>query len=242
MGNKLDHAVRARLKSYPIVELRQYTLHPGKRDTLIDLFERELIEPQESAAMQVIGQFHDLDDPDRFVWLRGFPDMTTRAESLNAFYTGEVWKTYRDAANATMIDSDNVLLLRVAYRESGFVLAKPILRDRGVVVATIFYFDSMPDQATLDSIDKAVSKIATSETFPLASFVTERSPNNFPRLPVREAENVYVRFIHFAHQDGALEQTQRWKEQILEEFPRRSRLPDVLRLQPTSRSLVPGVY
>ena len=27
----------------PIVELRQYTLHPGKREVLIDLFDRELV-------------------------------------------------------------------------------------------------------------------------------------------------------------------------------------------------------
>ena len=31
---------------YPLVEFRQYTLHPGRRDDLIGLFERELIEPQ----------------------------------------------------------------------------------------------------------------------------------------------------------------------------------------------------
>lgn len=31
----------------PIVELRQYTLHPGKRDTLIELFDREFVETQE---------------------------------------------------------------------------------------------------------------------------------------------------------------------------------------------------
>src|SRR5207248_9892330 len=40
----------------PIVELRQYTLHPGKRDVLIDLFEREFIETQEAVGSKVIGQ------------------------------------------------------------------------------------------------------------------------------------------------------------------------------------------
>jgi hypothetical protein len=62
----------------PIVELRKYTLHPGGRDVLIDLFEREFIESQEDLGMKVIGQFVDLDDPDRFVWLRGFSDMDAR--------------------------------------------------------------------------------------------------------------------------------------------------------------------
>lgn len=54
---------------YPVVELRRYTLHPGRRDVLIDLFDRELVESQEAVGMAVLGQFRDLDDPDRFVWL-----------------------------------------------------------------------------------------------------------------------------------------------------------------------------
>ena len=54
-----------------IVELRQYTLHPGQRDVLIDLFDREFVESQEALGMKIVGQFRDLDNPNRFVWLRG---------------------------------------------------------------------------------------------------------------------------------------------------------------------------
>src|ERR1035441_9851640 len=90
-----------------VIELRQYTLHPGKRDVLIDLFDREFIESQEALGMKVILHLRDVDDPDRFVWLRGFRDMATRAEGLKAFYGGPVWKDHREEANATMIDSDN---------------------------------------------------------------------------------------------------------------------------------------
>src|SRR3546814_14914788 len=38
----------------PVVELRQYTLHPGQRDVLIELFEREFIESQEATGIRVI--------------------------------------------------------------------------------------------------------------------------------------------------------------------------------------------
>src|SRR5215510_5637918 len=106
----------------PIVELRQYTLHPDRRDELIELFDREFVESQEAVGIQVIGQFRDLNNPNHFVWLRGFNDMTARAQSLGAFYDGPVWRKHRDAANATMIDSDNVLLLRLAHPTSGFLL------------------------------------------------------------------------------------------------------------------------
>ena len=70
--------------------------------------------------MSVIGQFRDLDDPDSFVWLRGFNDMPSRAAALNLFYTGPVWAAHRDEANSTMINSDNVLLLRPAPPDAGF--------------------------------------------------------------------------------------------------------------------------
>ena len=81
---------------YPVVELRQYTLHPGQRDVLIDLFDREFVETQEAVGMAVLGQFRDLDDPDRFVWLRGFDDMPRRAQALGRFYGGPVWKAHKD--------------------------------------------------------------------------------------------------------------------------------------------------
>ena len=70
----------------PVVELRQYTLVPNGRETLIALFEREFIETQEATGMIVIGQFRDVNNADRFVWLRGFNDMDARAVQLEEFY------------------------------------------------------------------------------------------------------------------------------------------------------------
>ena len=105
---------------YPVLELRQYTLRPGQRDVLIELFDRELVESQEAEGMAIVGQFRDLDDPDRFVWLRGFDSMPARALALASFYGGPVWKANSAEANATMVDSDNVLLLRPASGGSGF--------------------------------------------------------------------------------------------------------------------------
>jgi len=96
--------------------------------------------------MRIIGQFRDLDNPDRFVWLRGFPDMATRGRALQAFYGGPVWKAHRDVANATMIDSDNVLLLRPARTISGFQLGDGHRHPPGmnslpeeILIATIYY-------------------------------------------------------------------------------------------------------
>mgnify|MGYP001017155510 CR=1 FL=1 len=106
----------------PIVELRQYDLNPGTRETLIDVFDTHFVEGQEREGMAIIGHFRDLDNPDSFVWLRGFEDMDTRRNALTAFYSGPVWMAQRDAANATMVRFDNVLLLRPAWPGGEFAL------------------------------------------------------------------------------------------------------------------------
>jgi len=187
-----------------VIELRQYTLKPGRRDELIALFEREFIETQEVLGMDVIGIFRDETDADRFVWVRGFPDMDSRARSLQAFYTGPVWMAHREAANATMIDSDNVLLLRPAWEGAGFApggKCAPVGATRipnTVVTANICPFAVPVPQAVIESMRRLLPKQTRAlEGSLAAALVTEPSPNNFPRLPVREGENVFVWFTVF---------------------------------------------
>jgi hypothetical protein len=237
----------------PIVELRQYTLHPEKRDVLIDLFDREFVESQEALGMKVIGQFRDLDNPNRFVWLRGFRDMSSRAQALKDFYGGPVWRAHREAANATMIDSDNVLLLHPATPALGFSLGSKTRPPAGsndirseLIVATIYYFDAPVDAGFVKFFDKTVKPAVTgSGATVLAYFATEHSENTFPALPVREGENVFVWFAHFndpaAYEShiAALTQSPHWRDEISKELARRfKRAPEILKLSPTTRSLL----
>jgi hypothetical protein len=233
----------------PVVELRQYTLHPGQRDVLIDLFDREFVETQEAEGMRVIGQFRDLDNPDRFVWLRGFADMPGRARSLGAFYGGPTWKAHKNVANATMIDSDNVLLLKPARPASGFLLEKRKRPAPGstevpktLVVATIYYLDAQPDEAFLDSFERDILPVFRSAgASTIGCFVTESSPNTFPALPVREGEHVMVLFSFFgdgaAYEKylGALERSRGTPKALSSRLQRPS---ENLRLSPTARSLL----
>ncbi len=233
-----------------MLELRQYTLHPGKRDVLIQLFDREFVESQEILGMHVIGQFRDLDDPNRFVWLRGFRNMSERADGLTAFYTGPVWKAHREAANDTMIDSDNVLLLRPAIPSSGFVLknterpqfdAKEI--PGSLVVATVYYLNNSAEDDFVDFFEHSLKPVfTTAGVSPLAYFVTETSANNFPALPVREGENVFIWFSRFRDESayGAFVVALTNRERDVSIFGKLSRRitrePEVLRLSPTVRS------
>ena len=238
----------------PIVELRQYTLHPGKRDILIDLFDREFVESQEAVRIRVMGQFRDLDDPNRFVWLRGFRDMPERAQALKAFYGGPIWKAHREAANATMFDSDNVLLLRPARPASGFLLEghrpPPDANEvpKGLVVATIYYLDALAGDDFVDFFERALKPalVGTGASI-LSYFVTERGVNTFPALPVREGENVFIWFSRFldqaAYEDAAaaLSQSTQWRCEVSQELTSRlTRSPEVLKLSPTARSHLRG--
>jgi quinol monooxygenase YgiN len=143
-----------------VVELRRYTLHPGRRDELIELFEREFVEPQEAAGAHLFGLFRSRASPDEFVWLRGFRSMAERKAALEQFYFGPVWKEHRSAANETMIDSDNVLLLR------------PVRRGL-----------ASPQEGT--GLHVTVSSPASPPESAFAAFETEPAPNTFPQLPVR---------------------------------------------------------
>ena len=236
----------------PIAELRQYTLHPGKRDILIDLFDREFVETQEAVGIKVIGQFRDLDRPDRFVWLRGFRDMTSRAKALTDFYSGPVWKAHREAANATMIDSDNVLLLRPAVPTSGFSLENMKRSPMGVptrlVVATIYYFEGPVAPDFINFFEHTLKPmVATLGATVSAYFVTENSENTFPALPVREDENVLVWFSTFQdsaayeNYEAALSQSERWRDEVSVGLTCYvDKAPEILKLSPTSRSQLRG--
>jgi hypothetical protein len=232
-----------------VVELRQYTLHPGKRDVLIDLFDREFIESQEELGMTVIGQFRDVDDADRFVWLRGFHDMASRAQGLAAFYGGPVWKEHRAVANSTMIDSDNVLLLRPARLGSGFPRSAEPRPPRdstgngtGLVLATIYALDAPPDCDVVDDFSRRLTASLVDAGGALqALFVTEPSPNNYPTLPVREHENVFAWFAGFPDAAAGL----RWSpdvalEKTWADDPGLTGSPQRMRIIPTVRSGLTG--
>jgi hypothetical protein len=198
-----DFAAPAEATECPLLELRQYRLHPDQRDTLIDLFDREFIETQEALGLQVLGQFRDLGDPQQFVWLRGFASMAARLQGLSAFYGGPVWAAHRNAANATMIDSDNVLLLRPAMAGRGLAVN---LRARaapgstvippGVVSATVHAlatpWNAMDLHFEIAQIDQAAARAGALQS---AWYTTEPTPNNFPALPVREGTPMLVHLV-----------------------------------------------
>ncbi|THA76268.1 NIPSNAP family protein [Streptomyces sp. A0592] len=234
-----------------MIELRQYTLRPGRRDDLVELFDRELVEPQEEAGMAVLGQFRDLDAPDRFVWLRGFPDMASRHDALTAFYGGPVWARHRARANATMTDSDDVLLLRPLTHDSGFHAA-PSTRPRPgtpapgrFVTATVWSFPPARADGTALVRDGLLPLLRSTGAAPIAAYATETAPNTFPRLPVRTGENAVVVLTSHPDEEAhrrhltALRAHPVARGEVLPGIEReQTSRPRTLRLAPTGRSLI----
>lgn len=224
-----------------VYELRRYRLKPGSREGLIALFEREFIETQEVEGMTLNGTYRDLDDPDAFVWFRSFPDMEQRARALAAFYGGPTWQAWGSAANATMINSDNVLLLRPVG--AVFPPSAGHANDGPVAISTCSLAPGREDdfarrwrsdvQPMLESVGARID----------AAFVSEKSANSFPQLPVREGDTVFVWVSAFrddasyqAHlaELGALPD---WTEKALPWLDRQIWRPvETLRLRPTARS------
>ncbi|MFD9891855.1 NIPSNAP family protein [Amycolatopsis sp. NPDC059027] len=231
-----------------VLELRRYTTVPGRRDDLVALFEREFVESQEAVGARLYGQFTEPAEPGKFLWLRGFRDMESRRAALGAFYTGPVWRRHSAAANATMTDSSDVLLLRPAG--PGFPApAEP----RPPVDA-----DDVPSSRLAVTICHPVGPgfaeffaetvrpvLAEAGAPPPACFETEPAENTFPRLPVREGETVFVWFTRFAGEgavgrfDTMLESLPAWGKEVLPQLNTRLSRPfQRLVLAPTPRSLL----
>jgi len=227
-----------------VFELRQYTLHKGQRDTLISMFEKNFIEPQNAVGARIYGLFRDLDDPDRFVWIRGFSGMPERPQALGDFYGGPIWQSHRNDANKTMLDSDNVLLLRP-------IAPYPFLHPQvvassssGVVSVMIYYLGSVDAQEFAKFYNDAVMERLTDvHAHMLAQYITEEAPNNFPKLPVRDKERVFAWIGHWnkiEELDAFLDQFHTfdgWRDTAPETlYPAFMRKPEILRLKPTAAS------
>ena len=220
-----------------VVELRRYTTQPGKRDVLIDLFERRFLESQEACGMLPIGHFRNLDNADSFVWLRGFSGMHARRTALEDFYLhSQVWRENRDAANATLVDSDDVLLLRNARDGSGLDLrglGRPAA-DRRIACSNTFVGVALmmltrpADKALIDAFERELLPGLRAISQRTAYFVTERRPNDFPQLPVRESAFALVVVSVCANSDALTT----WEDQFS------ASTWEVLRLMPAARSLL----
>ncbi len=237
---------------HTVFELRRYRLRPDARELLLDVFEREFVETQEELGIGLPGFYRDIDDPNAFVWVRSFSNMQARADALAAFYSGPAWKAHGAAANATMVNSDNVLLLRAANLWTAFAansLTRPpvgassapagltTITTCSLAPGTAEKFADLFEREARELIEAAGARID-------GMFITEASANSFPRLPVREGETVFVWFSTFANRLAYEEYLARlassevWRHKVFPMLDQEVwRAMETVRLTPTARSL-----
>jgi quinol monooxygenase YgiN len=237
---------------HTVFELRRYRLRPNTRDALIATFDHALVETQESTGICVVGQFRDLDDPDAFVWVRSFADMDARGVALQTFYTSPSWAENRSVANATMVNSDNVLLLRPTGSAVPFARMRNTRPPRhatavppGLVVVTSCSLAPGTEGTFADDFEHNARPLMEAAGARIdATFATDHSPNSFPRLPIREGEPVFIWFASFADEQAyerftdKISRSATWIDDV---FPLLDgqvwRKMEVARLKPTARSL-----
>ena len=130
------------------------------------------------------GLFHDRDDADRFVWMRGFA--RRRPEALAAGRRLAAWP----AANATMVDSDR--RLRCGLRGSASIqpaapraLVAPLAGGRGLERCTAWLHETLADGTCDTGWPARCSPRSRALGTNVAAWRTEPAENTFPALPVR---------------------------------------------------------
>jgi hypothetical protein len=195
-----------------VVELRDYLLQGGATGDFARYFEEHFLVSQRDEGMHVLGQFAVVDEPDRFVWFRGFEDMETRLHGLTAFYGGPVWQAHRTAANGMMRESHHVHLLRplgpVHALTGGLALEDRASEPPGVfpphtglVVADFYRSRAGGLGRVVEWFEQHLQPgLVAHGTQVLGHFVAELTPNDYPRLPVIQDPELLV--VLTAYRDG----------------------------------------
>jgi len=105
-----------------IVEVRAYRIIPGRREEFIKLFETRAVPALRSHGMKILGPLLDLENPNKFVFLRSFPSLGERDRMKSEFYEGELWKNELESIAMPLIDSYDVILCETS---SGCVFDGP---------------------------------------------------------------------------------------------------------------------
>lgn len=181
----------ANLKNFQVYEFRRYTIKPGERQHFALDFDTFFPEAFEQQGAIVAGSFLERQKPNGFTWIRGFHTIDARAVLNAAFYYGPLWKEHRQAVNAFIDDSDNVMLMRplTPEREIPILPAVDPVADtnggQGVIVAQIFSVKPDSFEAFAKAAEPTFAAYRAAGAREAGVLVTLDAKNNFPQLPVR---------------------------------------------------------
>ena len=180
-----------------VLELRNYLIRPGQRDSFIEYFENFFIQSQNILGGYTLGQYKVKGADDNFFWIRGFHDMKSRNEFLNDFYYGPVWKEHKAVANPMLLNNDNVHLLKplnIADNSNDAIGFNSNWFGKEKGIAVIDYFIS--NQKLPKLIEFVKTKycpiLKSAGMVDISFWISETEPNEFTALPVFQDKNLLV--------------------------------------------------
>lgn len=230
-----------------VIELRNYSIKPGRRDEFIEYFETKLVQPQQELKGYPIGQFRIGTQPDQFVWWRGFTSMEERSRFLPGFYHGPAWKQHRSTANSMLANNDNVNLLQpLIWADGELVAGRAIptdkLRIKGGIAVVDFYVANTKLPRLIELLAKEWLAVWEKEGLTdYTLWVAADKENDFPALPVFQNKDLLV-VIAFYKDEATYRDTQkaisaRTSEQLNTELQDTITTRHTLILYPTDRTL-----
>lgn len=226
------------MDTYNVIEFRRYALVEGGQAAFARYFETLFPEAFQQLGALALGQFTECEDPNSFLWLRGFRDWEQRAIGNAAFYYGPVWKEHKATLNGLMTDSDNVLLLRPLRPGSGVPVqpaVDPVREPHGAQGAAVAVLCTVQPGAVERFAELAAPAFAAWQAAgwrQAGLLATLDMPNNFPQLPVR-GDGPHVVWLGIAAPGSAppaMEALDDAARALLREAPER------ILLRPTARS------
>jgi hypothetical protein len=220
-----------------VIELRNYVIKHGLRDTFINYFEENFIEPQEALKGYLSGQYRVKGAKDNFCWIRGFKDMKARSSFLPAFYYGPVWKQHTTLANSMLANNDNVYLLQpLSLSGDSLTVAKSLNRSalypgRAIVVVDFYIANTKLDLLLRLFAKKYLQLMRESGVQKITLWTSVLQENDFPRLPVFQDKNLLVTISFYRNELDYKETMKKIESKITEEL--KSTLQDLITIKQT---------
>jgi hypothetical protein len=205
-----------------VLELRNYLLKPGKRDSFIRYFEENLIQPQRELKGYPIGQYTVKGSPDNFFWIRAFESMKERSLFLPTFYYGPAWQQRKKIPNGMIANNDNVHLLRPMMLKDDSIIPAPFINSSSLVpetgIAVVdFYISNTKLPQLLTFFARSYAPLLKQCGISNYSLWTcEPEPNDFPRLPVFQDKNLLVVITFYKDESTYLLAMKRLKSKMSE--------------------------
>lgn len=186
-----------------VIELRNYLMRPGQRDTFINYFEENFIKSQNSIGGYILGQYRIKGEEDHFLWMRGFKDMQVRNKFLNDFYYGPFWKAHKFVPNSLLLNNDNVYLLKPLnlnskedYATAGFN-TNWFATEKGIAVVDFYISNTKLDKLIEFTVKNYCEVLIKSGVKHFSFWTSELKQNEFAALPVFQDKNLMVQISFY---------------------------------------------